>query len=238
MRRLLLMLLLTTFSAYVVALSSDYAFASVEEVLPLTPVPDDEIAELFQRFSVKDDSYTDKEEAIVSFDVSEQMGLVLLTSEKRLLFMNQNGAVDHALSFDWHGLVGIMWEDENICLFCTRGDVVLKISPDGTLKEMYTLNYLDYDTQKQWESLAFRIQKETNAGTYMLQKGGVFRRIFADENEYTTLIFRDKLTDQEIILYDASTTQTWKSIILLSFIITFIVTVLLVLKKSYKNRNA
>lgn len=237
MRRVLFVLLLMVLSAYIFVLNSCYAFASIEEALPLTPVPYDEEAELFQRFSMTNDSYVGKEDAIVSFDFSEQMGLVLLTSEKRLLFMDHNGTVDHALSFDWPGLVGIAWEVEDVCLFCTRGDIILKISPDGTLKGMYTLNHLDYETQKQWESFAFRMKKEVDSGEYILKKDGVLPFIFADKREYTTLVFRDKTTGQEQTLYDASTAETWKTFALLLIGTTLIVMVLLVIKtESHKSR--
>ena len=167
------------------------------------------------------------EETVRSFDVSEEMGILLLTSENHVLYWDQAGNMTAAFSFHTSGTAGIAWDHDLICLFLTRGNLVLKFSVDGEMREVLRLEHLDYTTQKSWDAQAYREEKEVSSGTYtLLRRSGLAAAIH--EHEYLKLVFLEKATGKETTLYDVSRQVFIKDLLLLVLAAALIVVLLLI----------
>ena len=136
--------------------------ASITDGLPLTALPMDGRESAYRILT----SFS-KEETIVAFDASEEMGIVLVTSfdssEKHVRYMDPDGSVIACYAVEGTGEIGVAWDGSEICLFFTRGHVIEIIDGSGCLKGRFSLERINYETDKAWEALAHREKKETAA---------------------------------------------------------------------------
>lgn len=207
--------LLTIFLFF--CLSMSIRAASITDGLPLSPLPQDGHNSVLRKLSSLPEG-----ETIIAFDVSEQMGILLITradatNEKHLRILDTDGGVIAAYSFDCAGSVGVAWDGSDICLFFTRGHIIELIDRNGYIKERFELTNSSYEIDKSWNLLAHRKEKRVNTGIYTLRDRGL--SLIEGENDYTELVFIDYDTEKEIVLYDASKTATVKSLAKTVFII-------------------
>ena len=191
---LLTVIILSTFSVYADA-------ASITDGLPLSALPLDE-----GNHSYRKSLSLPEGEFIVSFDVSEEMGILLVTrseniSEYHLSYLDKCGDVIAVYTFESSGTAGVAWDGADICLLFTRGHVIEKSDCGGNLKARYSLARIDYKTDKEWEALAHRKEKEVSTGTYILRAGGLapLRSVY----DYRSLVFVDRNSGCEKTIYDA-----------------------------------
>ena len=180
-------------------------------------------------------------ETILAFDVSEQMGILLITrtettNEKHICILNLDGDWIAAYSFDCAVSVGVAWEGSDICLFFTRGHVIEIINLEGRVKERFGLTKSSYEIDKLWNQLAHREEKSVNTGTYTLRTYGLF--LIKGDHEYSQLVYTDCAEGEEIILYDASKTAMAKSLAkTVIVIVLFSVIIFSIIIQIKHNRN-
>lgn len=184
------------------------AYATIEDELPLTAVNEADSTRLWSYYSLHEDDFVHDGETIDSFDVSEKMGIALITSGHHLLHMDYSGRIIASFSFNCSGTVGVVWDNDDICLLFTRNSIVMKVDSNGVLKEFFQLNDLNYKTQKTWKTLGFRTQKEVGSGSYLISRQkGIVHALFGEG--YTKLVFREKSSGNEQVLYDVSKKSSW-----------------------------
>ncbi len=211
MRKAIMIILFFSFYMVVFNIVSPQSSSAalIADELSLTEIDQEEQNELWKRFSFQKTEFTRTGEAIQSFDASETMGVLLLTTGNYLLHLDQEGNIVESFHFEEPGTAGVAWDSSDICLFITRGSLVMKLSSQGELKEIKRMAILDYDMQKKWNSLAFR--KETHVGSdiYYIQQAGLFSHL---NGKFTRLVYIDAATGDEYTLYDESNISTKRSI--------------------------
>ena len=211
--------------------------ASITDNLPLSVLSADRQESIWNNCRFEKAKIDPRGEIIVSFDVSEEMGILLLTRRDyptyHLWHMNLDGSVINIFQFENPGEGGVAWDSSDICLFVTRGDIVIKVGCDGTLKEIAKLNDINQKTVKAWDALSFRQIKRVTSGRYELQQKGLFLNYL----EYSKLVFIDGSTREETTLYDVSTEANASSAVMTILGIGFAAIVLLVVKDQKERRE-
>ena len=207
---------------------------SITDSLPLSALTTDGRENAYRK-----ESSVFNGEIIVAFDASEEIGILLITrsgmsEEKHLRYLDKNGNTIAVFSFDSPGDTGVAWDGTDICVFFTRGHVIEKVDCSGRLKERYMLTSNNYQTEKDWEALANRKEKETVTGTYTLRTNGLAP--LKGMNDFTSLVFIDRISGAEQTLYDAGTgapLQTW---LFFALELGFVILVITGIRRQYKNR--
>ena len=207
---------------------SPFLASSIIDELPLAEMTMDEQNDLWEQFSFQKVTFSPVGEAISSFDVSEEMGILLLTSENHLLYMGRDGSILAVFQFNCAGLVGVAWDSTDICLFVCRGNIVVRASIDGEFISVSRLSHCDYTTQKVWDELAFRQEKKVEEGTYCIRKAGWFPNL--NRREYSELVFIDPSTAEEQIIYDVSNANSAQSLAELCIGIGLLMVIVLIVR--------
>ncbi len=194
-------------------LSPSAVAASITDDLPASNITGEEEERILRNISFHKIANIPNGKTITSFDASEQWGLLLVSKEGYLFHMDFDGSIISVYQFNnvSAGPVGVAWDSSDICLFFTKSDIILKADCYGFEKEILRLNNQKYQTQKKWNSLAFREEKIIKTGKIELQKGAFLLDIY----EHGKLVFVDGVTGYEKTVYDvsaAATAKTWTSI--------------------------
>lgn len=208
---------------------------SILDSLPLSPQSIDGRKNAYQKVTSVSDG-----EKIVAFDVSEEMGILLITSkslssECHLRHMDASGNLISVFSFICTGTVGVAWDDEDICVFFSRGNMIDRLDCDGTLKESMTLLHHSYETSEKWDAMAHHKEKSIGTGTYLLRAKGLFP--IHSMYEFTQIVFRDAATGNEQVLYDASKAAMRRSLANLIVFGVFVFAVVMGSKKARKKAD-
>ena len=200
-----------------VLLSTAACAASILDGLPIEPRPMGGLENAFRKLSSVPEN-----EVIRSFDASEETGILLVTSshmtyEHHLWHMNAGGTPIAVYAFECAGDVGVAWDGADICVFFTRGGSIMKVDCSGTLKECWRLAKNNYETGKTWQTLAHRTEKSVSNGSYFLRTKG-----FELSSDATMLVFVERETGKEKLLYDVSEANTIKTWFLLIVAIAFV----------------
>lgn len=228
---ILALLLLATATPFSSALSAEPS--TITEGLPLLQIALGVQNDLWNNFAFQKTASSIKGETITSFDVSDQMGILVITSGNHLLHMDQSGRTIGVFHFDCAGTVGVAWDSSDICLFFTRGHILAKVNCDGELIEISKLSQLNYMTQKKWNALAFRSKKEIGSRIYELQQIGI-----QPYREYSKLVCVDTSTGSEQSILDVSRETVAKSITTVIIWIAFLVIVIIIVKNRKRQRNS
>ena len=236
MLKIRVILLQTIVIAFLSFVPLPYRASSILDDLPSTEMTMDEQNALWERFSFQKATNSPVGGMISAFDVSEEMGILLLTSENYLLHVSRNGSVLAVYHFDCAGSAGVAWDSSDICLFITRGNIVIKMNCDGELIEILRLSHFDYTTQKEWDELAFRQEKNVKSGTYVIQKSGWLPIL--NMRGYSKLVFVDSSTGKEYVLYDVSEEIMYQSLAKAFIGIGLLLIIFLIVKDRNKSTRA
>ena len=191
-------------------LSTAACAASILDGLPLELRPIEGRENKFRKISSIPEN-----EVISSFDASEETGILLVTSshmtdEYHLWHMDKDGTPIAVYAFQCLGDAGVAWDGADICVFFTRGGSIMKVDCSGILKECWSLAENNYETGKMWQTLAHRTEKLVSNGSYFLRTKGLELSPNA-----TMLVFVERETGKEKLLYDVSEANIMKSWFLL-----------------------
>ena len=176
----------------------------VLSTLPLEPVSAAEREQIWSRLALTPIAEPTGIPWIKSIGASEGVGIVLLSTQHDLLFLDDGGTLRSGFHFDTPGTVGLCVAENHILVFLTRGQLVVVLTKDGSLAQLYRLTELNYETQKRWNELAFREEAETGSGHLELRNQGDGPAFFQEEHTYTKLVLTDAETGAEKLLFDVS----------------------------------
>ena len=176
----------------------------VLSTLPLEPVSATEREEIWSRLALTPIAEPTGIPLIKSIGASEGVGIVLLSTQHDLFLLDDGGTLRLGFHFDTPGTAGLCVAENHILVFLTRGQLVVVLTKDGSLAQLYRLTELNYETQKRWNELAFREEAETGSGHLELRNQGDGPAFFQEEHTYTKLVLTDAETGAEKLLFDVS----------------------------------
>lgn len=157
--------------------------------------------------------------SIACFDVSNS-GLIAIgseTSENNFISVyDVTGEFKYGYVFNCNQSFGVQWDGINLTIYFVRSDVAALFDPKGTNIELRTIEDT-IDNNAYWNHVVFSKEKIVNGNRYTIKNTMGFLNFFA--SSYSQLIETDS-DGNETIIYDFSTTQTTRTILI--FIVVFI----------------
>ncbi len=191
------------------------------------PLSSEEIELIWDNLDVKVlnlDFGRETNKAIVSFDVSRDERILLALENNRVCILDNNKILN-CFSFNDNGSYYVKWNGDNYLLFLVRSSLIIELTPDLQLINIFLTDTDDVNTSKLWRNIN---QKEIsiNDNKYILRNQMGPLNIISVS--YSQLIKIDNMKN-ELILYNVNTERSIKMYVFLIFIIIFFVAVFCVI---------
>lgn len=201
------------------------------------PLTDEEQASFIENMPIKKIDSMDWTNPIQSFDVNEEEMILLLfnrSSEYAVCIYNSDFEFQYGFSFDANGTVACEWSGNDIMVYFVRGSIYAKLDKNGQWIEINEIPY-SYENDKLINSNLYGKKEITvNDTTYKIQNDmGILNYVQVQYN-FSKLIKIDAYNN-ETVLYDISTEQAIRTIMVLTFFIGFVSTVLVGILKPVFN---
>lgn len=177
--------------------------------------------------------------SVLCFDVNED-GLIALGSKaldkKIVSIYSSDGVFMYGYTFNCSGSYGIEWDENNLIIYFVRSDVAAMFDEKGSCLELKMIP-ITAENNSYWNYFVFSNKRIVGESEYRLKNDmGPFLNVFA--SSYSQLIKTDS-DGSTTVIYDVSSDQIIKTIIVFIGIVILITIVLikliLVFFKSEKN---
>lgn len=166
--------------------------------------------------------------SIACFDVSNN-GLIAIgseTSEKNFISVyDATGEFKYGYVFNCNQSFGVQWDGINLMIYFVRSDVAALFDPKGVNIELRTIEDT-IDNNSYWNHTVFSKEKTVNGNRYTIKNTMGLFNIFA--SSYSQLIETDS-DGNETIIYDFSTSQTTRTILIFIAVFTFVTFVIAII---------
>lgn len=190
------------------------------------PLTDEEQATFIENSPVKKIDSMDWTNPIHFFDVNEdEMILVIFSrsSEYAVCVYNSDFEFQYGFSFEAYGTVACEWSGDDIMVYFVRGDIYAKLDQNGQWVEINKVPYSYENDKLKNSNLYGKREIIVNDTTYKIQNDMGILNYVQDQHSFSKLVKIDK-NDNATILYDVSTEQTIRTIMVLIIIIGLIIT--------------
>lgn len=167
--------------------------------------------------------------AIECFDVNEN-GLIAIgcseSDKKTISVYSSEGIFQYGYNFFYGGTYAIEWDRDNINIFLVRSDLIVNVTPNGEMLDVYNVPY-NKENRVYYTEVLLANKKSVGNTEYILANDmGVFN-IFAFG--YSQIIIKD-VSGVERTIYDIKTNQLFS---FLFFVICISIAIALIIYSAY-----
>lgn len=177
-----------------------------------------------------------KKDTFSCFDVNN-MGLIALgydtIDENYISVYDANGKFQYGYTFSCDGSFGVQWNDKNLMVYFVRSDVAASFDKNGTNVEIKNIDDTDVNNSY-WHNTVFSTEKNIDTNRYKIKNNMGLLNVLA--TDYSQLIKTD--SDGNVtIIYDVSTAQLTKTVIIVTAVVLFVAFVIFSLvRQIFKKR--
>lgn len=228
---LIVLLLLNLF--WVVELSPVYA-ESIHTDFTLQEIPEDEQAKIFQNIAFRrtEEEYNTGSK-IVSFSYSNLKKVAIGLEDKHINVYDSKGRFEYSYAFSCNGAFRFSFDskDGNLLLYLIRGDLVIKISPEGDLIEAAKVLPIDENAKHFRSNWNSKTVIDTDNVRYQLKKSYPWLMF----SGYHKAVISENGVER--IFFDGTQLYTEKLIFILLLIGVFIIIVMAKLIGYLRSQN-
>ena len=162
---------------------------------------------------------------IECFDVTNDEMIVLgqKNSDKKVICVySNNGLFQYGYSFNCTGKFGVEWNNNNINIYFSRSDVIATIAPKGEIVKLTKFNSTT-ENNSYLNSKIYSTTRKIGDTKYELKNDIGFLNIFASSYSQLT---KTLANGESTVLYDVTSTQLEKTILVFIFVIIMLVATL------------
>lgn len=174
---------------------------------------------------------------IVSFDVSAKGNIVLGLKDNLIMILDSDNHITECFRFITNGSFYVQWKDNNILLFLIRSSVIVEFSTYGQLVNMVKFDDNSIKNNCMLNDMSKKNTISIDDSVYQIKNPKSLFYLFS--SSYSQLIKIDS-QGKNVVIYDITSIQTLRLVLLYLFILLFITLVVLIIVKKcihYKRKN-